>query len=99
MEFSQTSVFGRSHICIQRLLELYSALPEQLSIAALPVSGFLMWKLRPEANRHINITNQRKCKKHNELVLHPSEWVELKRRPVLARMWTKRNPCALSVGI
>lgn len=35
-------------------LELYSALPEQLSIAALPVSGFLMCKLRLKANTHQN---------------------------------------------
>lgn len=34
-------------------LELYSILPEQLSTAALSVSGFLMG--RPEANKHIRM--------------------------------------------
>lgn len=37
-------------------LELNSALPEQLSTAALSVSGFLMG--RPEANKHITMEMQ-----------------------------------------
>lgn len=57
-------------------LELNSALPEQLSTAALSVSGFLMG--RPEANKHHNGNAN---PNHNDFItLHLSEWIESKRQ-------------------